>query len=132
MKEQKQNNMNFFGRILFLILFFLMISVFTDKPVKLDNQPFKTEFFSDWHSISKAADIPVIEIPSFQKGWISAIDRMYLRIADTSLKVVSDDHTITQKYISLEKKQLLIKPKNLYQLYYLLFPEDSGEYPILS
>jgi hypothetical protein len=132
MKEQKQNITDFFGRILFLILFFLLISVYADKPVTQVNHTLRTELFSDSQSISRTADLPVVSVTSFQKAWIFVIDRMHPRFADTSFKVVASNHSIAQKYISIQKKQLLIKPKHLYQLYYLLFAEDSGDYPILS
>lgn len=130
--KDRPNDIDFLGRTLFFFLCSLFIFAFSDNPEKQDINQNRYELVSDLHSGSKATLIENLRIPSFQKTWISSIDRLHFIIPDRNLKIIADNNRIAQKLISLEKDQFLTEPIATCQLYYMLFPDDSTELPPLS
>ncbi len=132
MMKDRPNDIDFLGRTLFFFLFSLLIFAFSDNPVKQDNNQISHELVMDLYSGSKATIIENLKVPSFQKTWISSIDRLHFILPDRNLKIIADNNRIAQKFISLEKNHFLTEPITTCQLYYMLFPDDSIELSPLS
>jgi hypothetical protein len=129
---QQQDKTDFSGRIIFLVLFFLCICAFSGKSVKKESHQIYHEFVSDLQPGSKAIIVHTSRTPAFNRFLVSFEDKFQFRLPDPKLKVFADNLKITQKLISLEKAQLFIKDVTFHRFYFLLFPEDSPEHPVLS
>lgn len=133
MNNYQENNFSFIGRIIFLTLFFFLISAFSDKSVKQDDNLIKSEFVSDLHpGFTKAEIIPINWIPAFQKYWVSITDRMHFKFSGNNFKASTDNKKTTQLLIAVKKIQLSIKPILVYKFCYQLSSKDFPDFPVLS
>ena len=96
--KERPNDIDFLGRMLFFFLFSLFIFAFSDSPVKQDNNQISHELVMDLYSGSKATTIENLKVPSFQKTWISSIDRLHILLPDRNLKIIADNNRIAQKF----------------------------------
>lgn len=130
MINQRENITNYLGRALFVVLFFLLMVAFSDQSAKQTNFPVKILSITESHASSVIAN--AIQLPLFQKNWVSVVDKMSFRHFNATFKRFADNRTITQRFISLHQTELLIKPLTNCRFYYHLFPKDTGEVPILG
>jgi hypothetical protein len=125
---------DFLGRTIFLVLFCLIVSSFSDnmtsRQLKFSNHyELKCKLYS--HA-EKAAVSTAFQLPSFRKNRVILQDKMNLNLFNCSVKLSVDNRIISQKIISIHKDQLRIKPMIIYRLYYPLYDSDSEELPFLS
>lgn len=134
MINRKEDIINYLVRVIFIVLIFLFISAFSDNSSQQDNNSVvHHELITDLCAENKnAVIINQLQAPAFQKGWVSLIDRMNLKFSDENHKIFTDNKKIIQKYTSLQKNQLLIKPLLACKFYYHWFSLDAENLPILS
>jgi len=130
MKNQGEDMINYLGRTLFIVLFFLLMVAFSGHSVKRTNEPAKVQFAAELQPASVMAD--AIQLPLFQKNMVSSVDKMSFQHFNATFKRLDDDRMNTQRFLFLRQTDLLIKPSTNIQFYYHLFPIDSGEVPILG
>jgi hypothetical protein len=130
MKEQG-TVYNLLGGIFFLLFFFLLMTAIPQAHHAHHALHSRQEICAA-ASITKAADIETIRIPAFQTRWLSVIDKLQLRLLNTATNLCAFNASAVQEFITLERIQLQIKPQRVYTLYFLLFPDDPGEYPPVS
>lgn len=133
MISRKEDISNSIGRILFMILFFFLISAFADKPHRSDSGAVQQELKidMDMSAITATAGYGV-QLPLFQKGWISLPDKENLKFFNKNLKILADKKKTDQRMICLLHTHHLIKPIRIWRFYYHLFPVADDEWPILS
>ena len=133
MIKMKREIFNLLGRIALIVLFFLMINAFSNKYVSHDRNIASHELVSELKSINtKAVAIKPVQLPSFQKDWVSLVDRMNYKLLDKNLKIYTDNLKIKQKSISLQNTELKVKPILNWKYYFQLLSPDPKESPILS
>ncbi len=133
MKNQIEDISNYLGRVLFIVLFFLLIAAFSDRSVQKSNDGVQSKFISEWQADgAKAVVTDAGQLPLFQKNWISSIDKLNHYLFNTSLKQSAEDRRIAQRIISLRQTELVIKPLSICRFYYHLFPIVAEDVPILS
>ena len=133
MINRKEDISNFIGRALFMILFFFLISAFADKSVKPDSGAVQIEFKADLNiSAVKATVGSGVQLPLFEKGWVSLTDKENLKFFNENLKILADKKKTDRRMICLQQTHHLIKPVCFCRLYYHLFPVADDEWPILS
>ena len=130
MKEERENRINYLGRALFVVLFFLFMIVFSDQSVKQRHLPVKVQTMTELPGNSVIAD--AIQLPLFQKNCVSFEDKMSFQLYNATFKRFDDNRVITQRFVSLRQTEFLIKPFTKSRFYYHLFPKDTGEVPILG
>lgn len=133
MINRKEDISNSIGRILFMILFFFLISAFAGKSVKPDSGAVQTELKASLNmSAIKATVDYKVQLPLFQKNWVSLTDKENLRFFNENLKILADKKETDQRMICLQQTHRTIKPIRIYRFYYHLFPVADDEWPILS
>jgi len=73
-----------------------------------------------------------IHIPSFQKTWVSFIDKMSINLYNKDLKIFSENKSINQRILLRQKDELSIKPTLLNLIYFYHLPLKSEDPSILS
>jgi hypothetical protein len=133
MIKEKQNKIDFLGRLIFISLIYLLISVFSQISSQRDNYTVHHESVTYLHSINtNAVAINPVDVPSFQKDWVRVADKMHQDSSDQIHKIFADNKKIIQQFISLQKTQLKIKPKLTFEFYYHLFSPPAEDLPILG
>ncbi len=133
MKSQIEDISNYLGRVLFIVLFFLLIAVFSDRPVQQSNDGVQSKFVSEWQANSAGAVVTDAgQLPLFQKNWVSSADKLSHHLFNLTLKQSADNRKIAQRIISLKQTELIIKPFPICRFYYHLFPIVAEDVPILS
>ena len=131
--SRKDDIINFWGRVIFMVLFFLLVSSFCEKTFQPKYHSCQYELSSVLNtSTMNAVAVTDIQLPLFEKSWISFIDKSNFSFYNEKLKILSDSEKITQRIISLQKTQRLIKTPILNGFYRHLFPIDNDELPVLS
>jgi len=133
MMNRKEDLINFWGRAIFMVLFLFLISSFYEKSFTPDNRPIRYASISllDTSTIN-AVSVDAIQLPLFEKSWISLIDKSNFTFFNENLKIFADSKKITQRITTLQKTQRLIKSTIHYGFYDHLFPIDNDELPVLS
>lgn len=133
MIKYKQHIIDSLGRVVFIVLFTLLISAFSDKSVQTDHNVINQELVADLSSNNAdAVIINPIHAPSFQNNWVSVVDRMYISFINEDHQILADNKKTDQIIITLQKKQLLIKPNSISKFCYHLFLPETEDLPILS
>jgi hypothetical protein len=130
MINQREDITNYLGRTLFVVLFFLVMAVFSDRPVSQTHLSVKVQSVAELPANSVIAD--AIQLPLFQKNLVSFEDKMSFQLYNATFKRFADNRTITQSFVSLRQTEFLIKPLTECRFYYHLFPKDTCEVPILG
>ena len=135
MIREKQNINDLFTRIGLIILFFIIISAFSDKSIIKDTSITQQEIFSDLQSNNiNAIVFNSVQLPDYHKGLISINDKYSFRFSDIRLVKFSDNTKTKLVYLFLQKLQFKIKPKLISRFYFFLCPllSNSRELPVLS
>jgi hypothetical protein len=133
MIKQDADKYDLLGSLLFVFLFFLFVSVFSDKPVQEKHYSVQFELVNSLSSNpSKAIISPAVKLPSLQKTWVSCIDKMNFKFCTKSFKIASYSVSINQKINVVHKLELIIEPLTLRTFYYFYFLQNSDEQPVLS
>lgn len=133
MLNQKEDTANYFGTLFFMVLFFLLISSFSNKsasPITLSSQyQQKSELCL---GITKAVVADAIQLPSIQNSCLPLLHNFNINLFSETCKILADNSTITQRFIVLKETELLIKPLLPLWLCIQLLPPDTKEPKILS
>ena len=121
---------NYLGRTFFIVLFFFLLVTFSNQSVKQASFPVKIQSIIESQTTSVIAD--AIQIPLFQKNWVSSVDKLSFQHFNTTFKRYADDRIITQRFLYLQQNELLIKPLTHDRFYYHFFSNDIGEVPVLG
>jgi hypothetical protein len=133
MKNQKGDILTYFGTAIFFVLFFLVISAFSENSGIQINDVSQIEFVTELHTASvKAVITDAIQNPVYHKSWVSLLDRMSFKLFNEKLKISSDNNKIAQRIFSLRKIEILLKPVILGRFYYHPLSINSEDLPVLS
>lgn len=133
MINRKEDISNSIVRILFMVLFFFLISAFADNAVKPDSGTVRTELKAELNmSAIKALVGYKVQLPLFQKNWVSLTDLENLKFFNENLRILADNKKTDQRMICLQQTQLIIKQIRILRFYDHLFPVGDDEWPILS
>jgi len=130
MINQREDITDFLGRTLFVVLFFLIMVLFSGQSVRQTHLPVNVQSMTELPASSVMAD--AIQLPFFQKNQVLFEDKMSFQLYNATFKRFADNRVITQRYISLRQTEFLIKPLTECRFYYHLFPKDTSEVPILG
>lgn len=126
---KKGDIINSFGTAIFVVLFMLIITSFSDKSIKPTDGGSQFELNSCFHSDQhKSVISEAVSLPSVQKRAILLLQYNF----NDSYKVIANNKTINQVFIELKKMQFIIKPVCFYRFYYHLFSKDNDDLPVLS
>jgi hypothetical protein len=133
MIKHKRDIIDFAGRLIFITLFFILISAFSGIPSKQDKYTVQYESVIDLCSANTNAVVlnPII-IPSHQIYWVQVADKVHIRLSAESHKIFTDNKKVNQLFIFLQKNQLHIKPNLAAKFYYHFFSPVAEDLPILS
>lgn len=117
------------GTAIIIVFFMLIFSSFSDKPITPTDRSSRYELKTGFHSDQDEAIISeAVRLPSVQKSSVL----LFHNIFNDTYKVISNDKTITQGFIELQKTLLTIKPITSCRFYYHLFTKDADDLPVLS
>ncbi|HEY3388144.1 MAG TPA: hypothetical protein VGK38_01125, partial [Prolixibacteraceae bacterium] len=123
MKSQIEDISNYLGRALFIVLFFLLMAAFSNRSVEKSSDKVKIELAYEWHATAeKAISVDAVELPLFQKNWVSSVDNLSLQFFNATFKQSADNRKIAQRFISLHQIELVLKPFPISRFYYHHFP----------
>jgi hypothetical protein len=133
MIRQDADKFDFLGSILFVFLFFLFVCAISQKQFQETHYSVQYEMVNSLSSNpAKAIISPAVILPSFQKTWISCIDKMNFKLFNESFKIASYSLSINQKFNVVQKLGLIIKPLTLRTFYHYYLLQNSDEQPVLS
>jgi hypothetical protein len=122
---------DYLGRIMFIILFFLFVGAFSNNHVKsINHSPIPQQVILDTRSNTVAINIATP--PSYQNSFVSLIDKLNIRLFNTNFKVLAHNKLVQQSIIVIQKNELLVRPIVFSRFYspHLFF--DTEELPVLS
>ena len=132
MINQKEDTANFFGTILFIVLFFLFVSAFSNKSSNQTSGACRYELQSEFHvNSAKAIVADVIQLPSVQKICLSLLCSANFDLF-SNIHKTAYTNKITHRFILLQQTRLLIKPILLCRFCFYIIPPDTEEPPVLS
>ena len=133
MKTQQEDRFNFIGKVLFMVLFVLVICAHFDrveKPIFFSTQ---YESISEIHSISNhAVCVDFFQTPTLQKNLVTLNDKTGFYLLNENFKLSFDNSLLSHKILLLQKSILSLKPVINSRFRYHLFALDAGEPPLLS
>jgi hypothetical protein len=133
MINRKEDMVNFLDTAIFMVLVLLLVSFFYAEMTKRNDQPFQNNFMSmTVNSSQNAVTVDVIQLPLYDKSWVSLFDKSNFTFFNEGLKIFADNKEITLRINTILKTQLQIKPPNPCRFYRHLFPIDSDALPNLS
>jgi hypothetical protein len=131
MNNQKGNIIDNLERAAFIVLFFLLVYIYSDNSVKKSEDTIQNELVFITHAKPVyAIVVDQVQLPSYQTSWVSVPVNANFKEFDT--KVNSDNRDIGQRYILLQKTFLKIKPLTKQRFYQFHSSKDTEEPPILS
>jgi len=134
MVNQKEDSTNFIGTLFFMVLICLLITSFFDKPNHQISFPAQYQLNNELSlSVVKAVAIDFVQMPSVEHSCLQLIYNDTLNLFSETCKIFADNNKITQRFIFLQKSELLIKPLRLSRWFCFQFiPTDNNELPILG
>jgi hypothetical protein len=133
MNTQQEDRYNLLGRVLFMVLFLLVICAHFDRVEKTTYFSTQYELINEIHSISNhAVCVDFFQIPTLQKNLFTLNDKTGFYLLNESFKLSFDNSLISHKIILLQKSILSLKPDINNRFQYHLFSLDAGEPPLLS
>ena len=133
MNTQQDDRFNLLGRVLFMVLFLLVICAHFDRVEKTTYFSTQYELINEIHSISNhAVCVDFFQTPTLQKNLVTLNDKTGFYLLNENFKLSFDNSLMSHKIILLQKSILSLKPviNNRFQFY--LFALDAGEPPLLS
>jgi hypothetical protein len=123
---------DYLGKIMFVILFFVFIGAFSNNHVKsIHHSAIPQNVILETRSNTIAVNIEAPP-PSYQKSFVSLIDKLNIKFFNTNFKVLAHNKLVQQSIIVIQKGALLIKPIVLSRFYSPHLFIDTEELPILS
>ena len=133
MKDQQEDRFNFLGRVLFMVLFLLVICAHFDRVEKTIYFSTQYELITEFHSISnQAVCVDFFQIPTLQKNLVTLNDKTGFYLLNENFKLSSENNIMSHKINLLQKLILSLKPLINKRFQYHLFALDAGEPPLLS
>jgi len=123
MKTRIEDISNFFGTALFIVLFLFVATIFSDRSNQQSIETVPHQLVNEWHAnASQAIPNDAVQLPAFQKSWVSAVDLLNLHLFNPTFKLSSDNRKIAQRFFTLHQTGLVVKPFAMIRFYYHLFP----------
>jgi len=133
MNTQQDDRFNLLGRVLFMVLFLLVICAHFDRVEKTTYFSTQYELISEIHSISNhAVCVDFFQTPTLQKNLVTLNDKTGFYLLNENFKLSFDNSLMSHKIILLQKSILSLKPVINSRFQYRLFSLDAGEPPLLS
>ena len=133
MNNQHEEKFNFLGRVLFMVLFLLVICAHFDRVEKDTFFSTQYELISEIHSISNhAVCVDFFQTPTLQKNLVTLNDKTGYYLFNENFKLSFDNSLMINKIIHIQKSILSLKPLINIRIQYHLFSLDAGEPPLLS
>lgn len=133
MNTQQEDRFNFLGRVLFMVLFLLVICAHFDRVEKTTYFSTQYELISEIHSISNhAVCVDFFQTPTLQRNLVTLNDKTGFYLLNENFKLSFDNSLMSHKIILLQKSILSLKPIINSRFQYHLFSLDAGEPPLLS
>jgi hypothetical protein len=133
MNNRKDSIVDFFGRVIFILLFFFLISAFSGQASGYDSHAIRTELAADVHLSSiKAILVDGFKFSTLQNCLISISIPNNLGFFSQYLRINYDNYRIKQQFHSQLYSLLQFKTMDACRFYYLYFSGKSDGLPNLS
>jgi len=133
MTNRNEDNCNYIGRVLFMVLFLLVICAHFDKSEKQTYFAPQYELITEMHSLSNQAVFTgFIQAPVNLKSLATGYDRTGFSLFNENFKLFNDNRSFNRRLILNQKKSFHIKPACYCRFQYHLFRVDTDELPLLS
>lgn len=129
MINKKKDSINFLCTTFSIVFFFLLLSSFSNKPVKQNFPAVQYEIISEHVSDNgNAVTVDAVQNPYSHKTCVTLLNYFF----NETHKIIADNSKITHRIILNQKTQILIKPINICRFYYHIFSKDAEDLPALS
>jgi hypothetical protein len=130
MITQIKDKKDYFGTMVFIVLFFLLIcgvSKNSDQPI---GSAFQHELVSELHSNNTAIN----DVQQFiiQKSLFSLNDKTIFKLFSENFKMITENRLINKRILFLQKAQPIIKPVVPHRLYYHNHNTNTEDFPVLG
>ena len=133
MITQQEDRFNFLGRVLYLVLFLLVICAHSDRVENTTYFSTQYELISEFHSISNhAVCVDFFQVPTLQRNQVTLNDKTGFYLLNENFRLFFDNCLMNHKINLLQKSILSLKPLINKRFQYHLFSLDTGEPPLLS
>jgi hypothetical protein len=132
MIDRNEDRFSYVRIALVMVLFLLVLSAFSTRTVKQGPVPSQSDLVSIVLSGNQnALEATAVQLPSFQKSWVTCIDRMKFHLFDVSLKNIPVNRIINQRLVFLRSVELKVKPLLFKGQHYRITSVDPPELPSL-
>jgi hypothetical protein len=133
MNTLQEDRVDFLGRLLFMVLFALVICAHFERVEKTIYFSTQYELISEIHSISNhAVCVDFFQTPTLQKNLVTLNDKTGFYLLNENFKLSFDNSLMNHKITLLQKSIPSLKPIINKRFQYHLFSLDAGEPPLLS
>ena len=133
MRTQQEDRFNLLGRVLYLVLFLLVICAHSDRAEKTTYFSTQYELISEFHSISNhAVCVDFFQVPTLHRNQVTLNDKTGFYLLNKNFRLSFDNCQMNHKINRIQKSILSLKPLINKRFQYHLFSLDTGEPPLLS
>lgn len=132
MISRKEDLSQYFERAVFIVLFFLLISAFSDKSATLSGNASNSKSISYSELLSQVSALNNAQQFPCQKTLIPFIENAHLILLNDCHKIIAANRAIDHKILFLQKDEALIKPVIHRRFYFQFHSIDIDEPPVLS
>jgi hypothetical protein len=133
MSDRKEDIIQNSGRIIFMVLFFLLAISFSGRSEKPTYDDSQYELTTRLHSTSvKAILVDFVHVPFFQKSLLTTVDKSGFQFCNYKFKLSTDNLNSIRQILFTENASLSLKPLSFCRFYYHLFSAATKEVPLLS
>jgi hypothetical protein len=130
MIRQAQDKKDYFGTVVFIVLFFLFVCSFSKKSDKPVYGAFQYELVSAVHS--NIAALNDAQQLYYHKSLLSLTDKTVFKLFNENFKIAIENSLIHQRILYLQKSQPLIKLVILHRFYYQYYYTNTDDLPVLG
>lgn len=117
MAKHEDTKINFLGNVLIIVLFFIFVSSFSNKPEQIQGKHYQLQLASEIHANSAAINEPHF-LPILSQN-IAVIDLLQIKNNTLLFKVLNFNSNNQQLYSFFKLKEITIRPSILHQIVYI-------------
>ena len=134
MKARDENISNYFGTVLFIVLFLFITAAFSGQSIQQPIKPVLQELASELNarSVQAILDQNGVQMPVSQRDQVTVIDKLNLHFSNPAFKQNSVNRMFAQRFRTLQQAELVITPFILVRFLDHLFPHVADDMLVLS
>ena len=132
MISRKEDRDHYWGSAVFIVLFFLLISAFSDKSEGIFDKVFQYKTISYSYLLAQHTPINDAQQITCQKEITPFITKEQFTLLNDCNKLIAVNRSLHHCITHLQEAEVLIKPLIVHRFYYQYHSIDTDEFSLLS